>query len=166
MLRRDVQFQADERGAFGELWRDSWTAGLDLSFVQGNISSSRRGVLRGLHFHERQTDLWVVLDGRAQVATVDLRALIAGVAGALPTSQSFALDAGSTILIPPLVAHGFLALDELHLLYLVTNEYDDTDEHGFAWNDPLAEVRWMSDAPVLSGRDSAAPSLREAIAGR
>ncbi len=73
VLTRSVTFSSDGRGAFGELWRNSWTAGLDLRFTQANLSISRSGVLRGLHFHERQTDLWVVLEGRAFVALVDLR---------------------------------------------------------------------------------------------
>ncbi len=77
VLTRTVAFNSDDRGAFGELWRDSWTAGLDLEFTQANLSVSSAGVLRGLHFHERQTDLWVVLEGRALVALVDLRPCIA-----------------------------------------------------------------------------------------
>jgi dTDP-4-dehydrorhamnose 3,5-epimerase len=161
VLRREVRFHADERGAFGELWRDSWTTGLGLDFVQGNISSSRAGTLRGLHFHEHQTDLWVVLDGRAQVAVVDLRPLLTEGAHEPPASETFELGAGSTVLIPVGVAHGFLALDELHLLYLVTSEYDGTDEHSIAWNDPLAAVDWLNKSPLLSARDSTAPPLSE-----
>ncbi len=66
-------------------------------------------------------------------------------------------------MIPPGVAHGFLAIDPVSLLYLVTNEYDGTDEHGFAWDDPLAALEWPTDSPILSVRDSSAPSLEEAV---
>ena len=164
VLTRAVAFNSDGRGAFGELWRESWTAGLDLQFTQANLSVSDAGVLRGLHFHERQTDLWVVLEGRALVALVDLRPLL--VDGSQPTrphTLSIQFAVGETIVIPPGVAHGFLAMEPVRLLYLVTNEYDGTDEHGFAWNDPLAALEWPTDAPTLSPRDAAAPSLTDAL---
>jgi dTDP-4-dehydrorhamnose 3,5-epimerase len=71
--------------------------------------------------------------------------------------------------IPVGVAHGFLALEPLELIYLVTNEYDGTDELGFAWDDPLAAVPWPAlhmttdGRPVLSDRDRSNPSLRELV---
>ena len=165
VLTRSVTFSSDGRGAFGELWRNSWTAGLDLRFTQANLSISRSGVLRGLHFHERQTDLWVVLEGRAFVALVDLR--LATVRDGTPStrveSMTVELQAGGSLLIPPGVAHGFLAVDPVRLLYMVTNEYDGTDEHGFAWNDPLVALNWPTDAPTLSTRDATAQSLADVL---
>ena len=65
---------ADERGSFRELWRADDFPGE--RFVQANLSSSATGVLRGLHLHRRQDDLWVVADGRAFVALVDIRPLL------------------------------------------------------------------------------------------
>ncbi len=162
VVRTQVDLRADERGSFGELWRNSWTEGLGLEFVQANISRSSAGVMRGLHFHERQWDLWVFLAGHAQVALVDLRERIAGSTASPPTLVE-ELGEGQGLLIPPGVAHGFWALDEVSLLYLVTNEYDGTDEHGFAWNDPLAAVAWPGNAPILSERDAAAPLLRDVV---
>ncbi|HYI22075.1 MAG TPA: dTDP-4-dehydrorhamnose 3,5-epimerase family protein [Candidatus Limnocylindrales bacterium] len=163
VLTRAVAFNSDGRGAFGELWRESWTAGLGLHFTQANLSLSDAGVLRGLHFHERQTDLWVVLEGRALVALVDLRPMLSGGDLVQPPSQTIELTSGDTVVIPTGVAHGFLALEPVRLLYLVTNEYDGTDEHGFAWSDPLAALGWPTDEPTLSERDAAAPSLTEAL---
>jgi dTDP-4-dehydrorhamnose 3,5-epimerase-like enzyme len=67
------------------------------------------------------------------------------------------------------VAHGFLALETLALVYLVTAEYDDTDELGFAWDDPLAAVPWpvvpgqADGRPILSGRDRSNPSLADLV---
>ena len=114
-------------------------------------------------FHLRQADLWVVLDGRAQVGLADIRALLAGDEGARPSTLSLELTAGDCLLIPIGVAHGLWALTDVSLLYLVTAEYDATDEHGLAWNDPTAGLAWPAGAPLLSERDSAAPSLAEAV---
>jgi len=72
--------------------------------------------------------------------------------------------------IPVGVAHGFLALEPLDLLYLVTNEFDSSDELGFAWDDPAVGVPWPSVAatpdqrPILSERDRSNPSLADLVA--
>ncbi len=151
--------------AFTELWRAGWTRDISRApFVQANLSRSRADVLRGMHFHRRQSDLWVVVEGRALVAVADLRDVAKGVAPK-PAVETFELAAGGAVFIPELVAHGFLAIAELALVYLVSNEYDGTDELGFAWDDPLAAVPWPTANPVLSGRDRSNPSLRDAIAG-
>lgn len=163
VYRRDLLNHPDERGSFAELWRDSWTAGLAAPFVQANLSRSRAGVLRGLHFHRRQTDVWVVLDGRAHVALVDLRPALSNAGDDRPHYVTEVLGEGQSVLIPPGVAHGFWALTDVSLLYLVTNEYDGTDEHGFAWNDPSAAISWPPGEPLLSARDVAAPSLAQAV---
>jgi dTDP-4-dehydrorhamnose 3,5-epimerase len=160
VLRRRAQVHADERGALSEIWRASWTNGIaDGPFVQSNLSRSRAGVLRGMHFHRQQTDLWVVVDGRALVATADLRVA----APERVTMQTIELGVNEAVLIPPRVAHGFLALSELTLVYLVTSEFDGSDELGFAWDDPQAAVPWPTSEPILSDRDRSNPPLREAL---
>ena len=160
---------ADVRGGFAEAWRARGAAGLEpFPGVQANLSSSAQGVLRGLHLHRRQSDLWIVLSGVAFVALVDVRPLLAD-RTADPVVQTATLRRDETVRIPPHVAHGFLALEPLELLYLVTNEYDASDELGFAWDDPAADVRWpavpTSDGrPILSDRDSSNPSLSALVA--
>lgn len=162
VLRRQLPAHSDERGYLRELWRASWSpAAAGGPFAQANLSHSAAGVLRGLHFHLRQDDLWIVVRGRAYVAVVDLRARLAG-AGDTP-ALTMELAAGDAIYIPDGVAHGFWALEELDLLYLVTNEYDGSDELGFAWNDPAAAIAWPGTAPLLSPRDQANPTLAEAL---
>ena len=164
VMRRTVPIHEDGRGSFAELWRNSWTETLsDRPFVQGNLSRSAAGVLRGLHFHQRQTDLWIVLEGQAHVTLVDIRARLAD-ASASTIAFSEAVGPGDAILIPEGVAHGFWALDPLVLLYLVTNEYDGSDELGFAWNDPEVAATWPPGEPIVSARDSHAPRLTEALA--
>lgn len=153
---------ADERGSFMELWRASGIDVAGATFVQANLSRSQPRVLRGMHFHDRQADLWIVLSGRAVVGLVDLGPRIAGGNDAPPSDQ-FELTAGGWVLIPSRVAHGFLAIEALELLYLVTNEYDGSDEHGFAWSDPAVALRWPVPDPIVSARDASNPTLEAAV---
>ncbi|MEZ0239793.1 MAG: dTDP-4-dehydrorhamnose 3,5-epimerase family protein [Chloroflexota bacterium] len=163
VVRRTLTTHADPRGSFSELWRASWTADLAFEFRQANVSRSSPGVLRAMHFHLRQADLWVVLDGRAFVAVADLRGALTGGREA-PPIETFELAPGEAVLIPAGVAHGFLAVEALQLAYLVTAEYDGTDEHGFAWDDPTVAIPWPASAPILSDRDRGNPGLAEAVA--
>jgi dTDP-4-dehydrorhamnose 3,5-epimerase len=157
---------ADERGSFRELWRASSQP--DQGFVQANLSMSATGVLRGLHLHQRQTDLWVVTGGRAFVALVDVRPMLAG-AGGGPSVETRELGEDDWVIIPRLVAHGFLAIEPLQLVYLVTNEYDGSDEAGFAWDDPAVGVPWPTlratadGRPIVSARDAANPPLADLV---
>jgi dTDP-4-dehydrorhamnose 3,5-epimerase len=159
-LRRSLTAHADERGAFSELWRESWTAGFaNGAFVQANLSRSKIGVLRGMHFHRHQWDLWIVLAGTATTALADLRD--PGLhRGWRPPVDVFELREGDALLIPPRVAHGFYARADLELVYLVTNEYDSTDELGFAWDDPDTAIPWPMNEPIVSARDRSNPPLR------
>ncbi len=155
---------ADHRGAFRELWRASAFASIGEPFVQGNLSSSAAGVLRGLHLHRQQLDYWVVVAGRAFIALVDVRPLL-DTGAPRPEVETRELAEDDWVVIPRGVAHGFLALEPLELIYLVTNEYDGSDELGFAWDDTTAAVPWpvveatADGRPILSERDQANPSL-------
>ena len=159
-----VDRHVDSRGSFRELWR----ADDGLPFVQANLSSSASGVLRGLHLHRHQVDYWVVASGRGFLALVDIRSMLEGIAGT-PGVETRVLEADDWVVIPEGVAHGFLALEPLDLLYLVTNLYDGTDELGFAWDDPVAAVPWPVPAgngiggPTVSERDATNPSLTELV---
>jgi dTDP-4-dehydrorhamnose 3,5-epimerase len=166
----------DRRGSFAEVWRSSRFGSLgveaagmpDARFVQANLSTSAQGVLRGLHYHRRQLDYWVVIGGRALVALVDVRPVAARRAAAAIVEMR-ELGEGETVTIPTGVAHGFLALEPLSLLYLVTNEYDGSDELGFAWDDPAVGVPWPAvpgtadGRPILSDRDRSNPTLLELV---
>ena len=143
-----VERHADERGSFRELWRRSR---LPEPFVQANLSTSAAGVLRGLHLHRRQVDHWVVADGHAFVALVDVRPLLDG-SGPQPIVETRELEADESVTIPVGVAHGFLAVERLALLYLVTNEFDGSDELGFAWDDPAVGVPWPQVRGTADGR--------------
>jgi dTDP-4-dehydrorhamnose 3,5-epimerase len=164
-----VMRHADERGVFREAWRassfvdlTSEATGMRASgFVQANISYSKVGVLRGLHYHRRQLDHWVVAEGEVFVALVDLRSMANP-----PPVVMRTLGVDQTVTIPVLVAHGFLALRPTTLLYFVTSEYDGTDEQGLAWDDPQINVAWprvlTSDGmPTVSQRDRRNPFLAD-----
>lgn len=174
-----IQRRSDPRGAFRELWRSSAfpaltstdtgaPAGPQPRFVQANLSSSAPGVLRGLHYHRRQLDYWVVGSGRAFVALVDIRPVAEDRGAAVVETRELAAD--EWLVIPSGVAHGFLALEALDLIYLVTNEFDGSDELGFAWDDPAVAIPWPAvqatpdGRPILSDRDQSSPSLAELVA--
>ena len=121
---------------------------------QTNLSSSRKGVIRGLHYHERgQDDLFACLQGMARVVVLDRQ-----------TGETFTEDIGDenpvAIYIPGIHAHGFEALTDLLFCYHVTEEYDasDPDEHAIAWNDPRVVHLWSTQSPILSQRDLDAAS--------
>jgi dTDP-4-dehydrorhamnose 3,5-epimerase len=80
--------------------------------------------------------------------------------------ETFELDeqSATTLLIPPGVAHGYLALDDLDLIYLVTRTYDPMDEQGIAWNDPQLAVEWDVQDVVVSERDRTNPPLEWPVA--
>ena len=148
----------DERGFFLEsynkrVFRDA--TGLDFEFVQDNHSSSRRGVLRGLHYQiERaQGKLVRVIGGEVFDVAVDLRRGSA----TFGKSVSFNLDASSKRVawIPPGFAHGFLVLSEqAEFLYKTTEYYAPEHERVLLWSDPALGIRWPLQAePVLAERD-------------
>ena len=146
LLRIPFRVFEDERGWFAEIRRDS---ALPKRTVQTNVSFSRRGVVRGLHYHERgQDDLFVCLQGTARVVVLDRT-----------TGETYTEDIGDdnrvALYIPGRHAHGFEALTDLLFLYHVTEEYDaaDPDEYGVCWNDPRVVHLWSTDAPILSPRD-------------
>ncbi|MCG8416838.1 MAG: dTDP-4-dehydrorhamnose 3,5-epimerase family protein [Proteobacteria bacterium] len=145
---------ADDRGSFCETFRQSWFAGAP-AFVQGNASVSRPNVLRGMHYHLRQDDLWLVLRGHVTVALADIRP------AQKRRVERFDVTAGGGVYIPRGVAHGFYAHDDVLLIYYVTNYYDGTDELGIAWDDPDLAIPWPHRAPILSPRDHNNPRLRD-----
>jgi dTDP-4-dehydrorhamnose 3,5-epimerase len=141
----------DERGWFMELRRETI---LPAPTRQTNLSFSRRGVIRGLHYHERgQNDLFACLQGTARVVVLDRE-----------SGETFTADIGDdnpvAVWIPGRHAHGFEALTDLLFCYHVTEEYDaaDPDEHEIRWDDPRVRDLWSTQSPILSSRDKAAAS--------
>ena len=151
LLRLPLRRFEDPRGWFMELARSS---ALPKPIAQTNISYSRRGVLRGLHYHDRgQDDLFACLRGTVRVVVLDRE-----------TGETFTEDIGDenpvAIYIPGTNAHGYEALTDSLFCYHVTEEYDpaEPDEHGVCWADPRVRHLWGTDSPILSERDAAACS--------
>ena len=147
LLRIPLRLHEDERGWFCELRRDSV---LPKPMPQTNVSFSRAGVIRGLHYHERgQDDLFACLRGTARVVVLDRR-----------TGETFVEDIGEqnpvAIYVPGECAHGFEALTDILFCYHVTTEFDsqDPDERTIPWNDPRVAHVWSSSTPILSARDA------------
>jgi len=155
----DLTAWADDRGAFLETFRKAWFPERSWDALQANCSYSRARVLRGLHYHHRQVDYWFVPHGRIRVALADLRR------GSPTRGASATLDLGKDVprgvLIPVGVAHGFAALSDAVLTYLVDNYHDGTDEHGVAWDDPAFGLDWGVADPIVSARDRGNPRLGE-----
>ncbi|MBN1993992.1 MAG: dTDP-4-dehydrorhamnose 3,5-epimerase family protein [Anaerolineae bacterium] len=148
---------ADERGYFIETFRKEWFPQRSWEIVQTNRSNSKAGVLRGLHYHFRQVDYWYVVAGKIRTGLFDLRT-------ASPTygaTQTLELgeDNQLGLFIPVGVAHGFVALTDATLTYVVDNYYDSQDEYGIAWNDPDIALPWGVESPMVSPRDAANPFL-------
>jgi dTDP-4-dehydrorhamnose 3,5-epimerase len=149
----------DLRGSFTEDYRREWIAG-GREMVQGNISVSKRNVLRGLHFHRAQADWWNFYTGAALVGLYDLRTGSPtegkGVGVRIDTAEGL-----KGLYIPRGVAHGFYAEQDLLLHYMVDNYYSGADEFGVSWDDPGLGIPWPTDDPILSDRDRSNPSLAD-----
>ena len=141
-----LEYRRDERGWLVEVRREFR---LPQPTAQTHVSFSRRGGIRGLHYHERgQDDLFTCLVGTARVVVLDRE-----------SGEVFSADIGDenplAVYVPGHHAHGFEALTDLIFCYHVTAEYDpaDPDEHEIPWDDPLVRDVWSTSSPILSGRD-------------
>jgi dTDP-4-dehydrorhamnose 3,5-epimerase len=149
----------DDRGYFFESFRRSWLPPGTPEMVQGNVSFSRAGVLRGMHYHLRQADFWLVPSGHVRAALCDLRAT----SPSRGASQVLELgeDHPFGIYIPPGVAHGHHAISASLMTYLVDQYYDDSDDRGIRWDDPALGIEWGVRNPILSERDRRNPRLAD-----
>jgi dTDP-4-dehydrorhamnose 3,5-epimerase len=152
----------DERGSLMETWRADRFAGM--AFVQDNLSSSRGGVVRGLHYQvtRPQGKLVYVVRGAVFDVVVDLRRD----SPAFRRWWGVELSAENRrqLWIPPGCAHGFQAVSEMaDVAYKLTAAYDPADERAIRWDDPELAIAWPRPADVrVSARDAAAPWLRDA----
>jgi dTDP-4-dehydrorhamnose 3,5-epimerase len=154
----------DPRGFFYESFnRDTFAQlGLPADFAQGNVSSSTRGVLRGLHYQwpRPQGKLVSVLEGEVWDVAVDIRRGSPG----FGRWTAAVLSAGNRrhFWIPEGFAHGFVVLSERALFtYLCTETYDRAADAGIRWDDPELAIDWPVSAPVLSDKDARAPLLAD-----
>ena len=161
----DVKTYGDNRGYFMETYKedDFFAAGLNYRFVQDNQSSSRKGVLRGLHFQKTypQAKLVRVLKGEVFDVAVDLR----------KGSETYGQWEGVLLseenhrqfMIPRGFAHGFVVVsDHAEFAYKCDEKYHPEDEGGILWNDPGVNIKWPDVGEViLSEKDKKNPTLAE-----
>ena len=154
----------DERGFFYESFNADKLAplGLDLQWKQGNVSSSVRGVLRGLHYQwpKPQGKLVSVVEGEVWDVAVDIRR------GSPTYGQWTAVVLSAEnkrhFWIPPGFAHGFVVTSErATFTYLCTETYDAVADANIRWDDPDLAIDWPVSAPSLSPKDAVAPFLRD-----
>lgn len=159
----------DARGFFMETWSRQRYArhGLDVDFVQDNLSFSRRGVLRGLHFQDPnpQGKLVYVLQGEVFDVAVDIRA------GSPNFGQwvSVVLSAENRrqFYIPPGFAHGFCVTSDTALFaYKCTDLYNPAAEGTLLWSDPDLGIPWPVNLPEISQKDRDGLRLRDFDTGR
>lgn len=147
----------DERGYFKEIFSAERyaQAGVYAQFVQDNVSISRKGVLRGMHYDLRMAKLVQCLQGEIFDAVVDMRE------GSATFKQWDAVTLSGEnhrqLFIPPGFAHGFYVVSPQALVtYKQSALYDPAHERAAAWNDPSIAIEWPLDgAPLLSAKDAA-----------
>ena len=155
---------ADARGFFFESFNTDKLAphGLQPRFVQGNVSSSTRGVLRGLHYQwpKPQAKYLSVVEGEVWDVAVDIRR--GSPTFGRWTAVVLSADNKRHFWIPEGFAHGFVVLSERAVFtYLCTATYDATADAGVRWDDPALAIDWPVSNPQLSDKDARAPLLSE-----
>jgi dTDP-4-dehydrorhamnose 3,5-epimerase len=164
VLLVEPQRFGDARGYFLETYREERyrAAGIDLGFVQDNLSRSSRGILRGLHLQHPndQGKLVYVLIGEVFDVAVDVR--VGSPSFGRSTGAVLSAEDHRQLWIPPGFAHGFCVTSETALFtYKCTAPYSVADELGVIWNDPAIGIPWPVARPSLSGKDAALPRLAD-----
>jgi dTDP-4-dehydrorhamnose 3,5-epimerase len=160
----EPQVFGDERGFFYESFNQDKLAAIGLApgFVQGNVSSSTRGVLRGLHYQwpRPQGKLVSVLEGEVYDVAVDIRR------GSPTFGQSVGVmltaDNHRHFWIPAGFAHGFCVVSDFATVtYQCTALYDHAADAGIRWNDAALGIDWPASTPLLSDKDRTSPFLHD-----
>ena len=160
----EPQVFGDVRGFFYESYNKAkWIeAGIDVDFVQSNVSRSARGVLRGLHYQwpNPQGKLVSVLEGEVYDVAVDIRR------GSPTFGQSVGVmltaDNHRHFWVPEGFAHGFCVLSEFATFtYQCTSLYDPKADAGIRWNDAALGIDWPLSEPMLSDKDGRTPLLED-----
>ena len=162
-MKPEVHF--DERGYFFESFRDDVlfnNTGVHYKFPQDNVSRSKFGVIRGLHYqlHNPNGKIVRVSKGKIIDVVVDIR----------PSSKTFGMwdsyeiseDNFMQLWIPPGFAHGFITKTEVaDVIYRTTEYHAPENQRVIKWNDPDININWPIDiSPIISQRDSEAPFLK------
>ncbi len=151
---------SDDRGYFYESYNKETflKLGLDLNFVQDNQSLSQKGVLRGLHFQNppfAQGKLVRVTQGSVLDVAIDIRSNS-------PTYGQYEKvilsgENKTMFWIPPGFAHGFITLEDNTIFnYKCTVGYNKESEGSLLWKDPILNIDWALENPIVSQKDQEA----------
>ncbi|MEX2436382.1 MAG: dTDP-4-dehydrorhamnose 3,5-epimerase, partial [Balneolaceae bacterium] len=155
------ELHRDDRGHFSEVFREQLFKkhGLEYEFVQDNISLSKKGTVRGLHYQlppSSQAKQVMAVHGSILDVVVDARSHSATFGRHFSTILSS--ENRHIIFIPTGFAHGFSVLSEEAVVYYKCNDYYNKElERGIRWNDPDLGIDWKVSDPILSGKDKELP---------
>ncbi|MFZ1806971.1 MAG: dTDP-4-dehydrorhamnose 3,5-epimerase [Cyclobacteriaceae bacterium] len=156
----------DSRGWFFEFYKDISFEDVapSVKFVQENLSFSKKGVIRGLHYQSgsfAQAKLVSVIKGRVLDVVVDLRT------GSDTFGKTFTCvlddEKHNMLFVPEGFAHGFSALEDSYFFYKSSSIYSPEHESGILWNDSKLNIDWQISNPIISQKDQALPSLEELL---
>ncbi len=155
---------SDSRGSFVESWHKDRYAklGINVDFVQDNMSHSRKGALRGLHYQNPspQGKLVYVLEGEVFDVAVDIR--IGSPTFGKWVGMTLSFENNRQLYIPEGFAHGFVVTSDVAtFVYKCTGFYKKECEKTIRWDDPDIGIVWPVAGPILSDKDLAGLSLKE-----
>ena len=159
---RSLMENKDKRGSFTEFFYSSWDSGIDPA--QWSVVKSRPGVLRGMHFHRRHDEFFLLIKGRCCVGLRDLRP-------GSPTenvSSLFELDSAQLVYVsfPIGILHGWQFFeDSIHVQSISEDysRYHPDDNYGCHWSDPAIEIPWLEKPTLVSERAESFPSLESLL---
>ncbi len=154
----------DDRGYFMETFREQWfrERGIDVRFVQDNLSYSHRGTLRGLHYQieQPQAKLVRVPEGKVLDVAVDLRK--ESDTFGQTTAHILGGENKTQMYIPVGFAHGFAVLSEhAYVQYKCSDYYYPEGERGVYWADSELDITWQIDDPIISDKDRQLPLFED-----
>lgn len=160
VILRELTVHGDHRGRVFEGWRESWTPFTVRQLTEGR---AQRGVMKGLHLHYIQWDWWRVVTGRMLIGLYDARP--GSSTHGVSTSFEMNAESPTALAIPPGVAHGYYALEDLEMIYLLSEVYNPDDEFGLRWDSVGIEWPFVAEGrePVISDRDINLPSAQEFV---
>jgi dTDP-4-dehydrorhamnose 3,5-epimerase len=151
----------DHRGTFIEIYNiiDYHTNGIKIEFVRDDISTSKKNVLRGIHYDKKTWKLIQCMHGKMFFVVVDMRSD----SNRYLQWVSFNLDSieRNQVLVPPGFGNGHLVVsDECIFHYKMSEYYHPENEKILRWDDPQVNISWPIENPILSHKDEMAPFLK------
>lgn len=159
----------DERGLFLELYHQNRyeEGGVAWRFAQVNFSTSKRGVLRGLHFQHPRAQGKLVSVTRGEILDIAVDVRVGSPTFGVARGARLSAANRHQLYLPPDFAHGFVVLsDEADVVYHCTDLYDPESERTLLWNDPALKIGWPAATPCVSAKDAAGRTLEQLAADK